>query len=267
MPRRNNKSKRSRRNNRLPSGTGNPMTRRIASTCRVPFNVIRTFSLAAATTASAPVTPAFDALLQNISFNFEFYRFVSLNFKMLPSSQTVDFTYYPSNESSSVADTFLTISLAALNRVLTPAMSVPVSLNVPRNTLYESPESWWSCATGANDYQQGRFVLATPATVTATFVVQAMGVIEFKMPSANSSDLNHIIPNTVYSNVHYPACDPPKVKEVFLQPSVKNESVVSVDSSDERPIHLGCSSVGKNSSSCNCHDKGLINLRSRDGSK
>jgi len=244
--------------------------KRVARNVMVPFNCIRTFSFAAATTVSSPVTPAFDALISNISLNFEFYRFTSLVFKSLPCGQNFNFTYYPSNESSSVADSYATIALAGLNRAVSANMSVPVTLNVPKNVLYQSPESWWSTQSGANDFMQGRFVLALPATGTVSITVQVFGMVEFKMPSANATDLSTTeIPHSTYTNVSYPKHIPTQVKNIYVGSDGKPIPGNKVTTQHSGAINLASPVVVTTSYSCGGngrvgYSEGPINLGSNN---
>jgi len=155
----------------------------------VPVNEIISPSITSGTTVSVIVRPSLDQLVANISNNYEFYRFTQLKFTAMPVGALFAYTYYPSNESPSVADSFATVSLSALCRMSTQNMSVPSVLKVPRGLLYESPENWWSVSTSSTLNQQGRFVVAANATVTQTYQFRVTGFVQFKSPSLNGTDL------------------------------------------------------------------------------
>jgi hypothetical protein len=161
---------------------------------RIPFNFILNNVFTAQTSVSTPFRPNIDNLIGNISQNFEFYRISQLSIKGLPAGILYDFTYYPSNEASSLADTFATVALSSLNRCLSMQQSVPQSLRVPKKLLYQSPEDWWSTNSSSALYQQGRFVCATTGNFTGTITFTVQGIIEFKAPSANTSDLAPRVP-------------------------------------------------------------------------
>jgi len=171
----------------------------LSSTIDVPFNFVYSSSFAAATSTSLAVkaNTAFDTLLGNVGSNFELYRFSRLMFKALAAGTTYAFTYYPTNESSPNTDSFVSVSLAGMNRVVSASTSVSTNLNVPKPMLYQTPEDWYSVNPNGTSNQQGRFVIATPVSYTGTIYVQISGVCQFKAPSVNSTDLKLKVPKPI----------------------------------------------------------------------
>jgi len=155
----------------------------------VPFNEIISPQISANTTVSVNVRPSLDQLINNIGSNFEFYRFTKLSFTAMPMGSLYAFTYYPSSESPSLADSYATVALSALVRLSTANMSVPSVLKVPKGLLYQTPEDWWAVSASSNLNQQGRFVIAANASVTQIYQIRVQGLIQFKSPSLNGSDL------------------------------------------------------------------------------
>jgi len=171
----------------------------LSSTIDVPFNFVYSASFAAATSNSLAVkaNTAFDTLLGNVGSNFELYRFSRLMFKALAAGTTYAFTYYPTNESPNATDSFVSVSLAGLNRVVSASTTVSTFLNVPKPMLYQTPEDWYSVNPSGTSNQQGRFVIATPASYTGTIYIQISGVCQFKAPSVNSTDLKIKVPKPI----------------------------------------------------------------------
>jgi len=171
----------------------------LSSTIDVPFNFVYGASFAAATSSSLTVkaTTAFDTLLGNVGTNFELYRFSRLAFKALAAGTTYAFTYYPTDESPPATDSFVSVSLAGLNRVVSASTTVSTYLDVPKPMLYQTPEDWYSVNPSGTTNQQGRFVIATPVSYTGTIYIQISGMCQFKAPSVNGADLKLSIPKPI----------------------------------------------------------------------
>jgi len=161
----------------------------IGRTVRIPFNTVYTATLTAASNVSVNIgTNTFDPLLANIAPNFEYYRFTKLAFIGMPVNQTYAMSYIPSNESSPANTSFANAILAGCNRIVSASETTRTTMPVPKNMLYDSPENWWSTSASSNIPTQGRLEITTPTTVTSTIYIQVFGMVEYKVPTYNTSD-------------------------------------------------------------------------------
>jgi hypothetical protein len=153
------------------------------------------------------------ARLVGIGAFFEFYRFVSLNVKILPftNANPTIFCVSYSNSIAGVTDiTSFGEAVEQQPRVLSSAnttMIVPLRIN--KRVLLTTPERWFTYATGSTSYapEQGRLHIVPKDTTTQEMFIMISGVIEYCRPSPTAgADLRKRVLSSKSDEKHVSGC-------------------------------------------------------------
>lgn len=164
---------------------------------RIPFRLIATWNAAAGSTFAAPIivgaslTPAIDNRLVIIAEIYQYYRFTSLKFSVMPAITATNDTdtslgYLP-RVPNAAPTTHAEINNMTVATFKSRGQTVPSKLVVPRSiVLGDAPLKWYQTIAGTEDSQfevQGYYVVASNVVSAAVVTAQMMiveGVCEFK---------------------------------------------------------------------------------------